>query len=125
MTGLVHLNLSQCGSITNRSAKSIGLLAELETLSVEGATAINDVGLGMIYNRPKLNLLNITGCSISRKSLMAVIESMDYVCESSHFFGFLIRSSDAKVSVLREQALECLHREKNQAVHRLQVSVSA
>ena len=124
MTGLIHLNLSQCGSITNRSAKSIGMLAQLETLSLEGAIAINDVGLGMICNRPKLNLLNITGCNISRKSLMAVIESLDYVCEAPRFFGFLIRSSDAKVSVLMNQAEERLHREKNQAVHKLQVSVS-
>lgn len=123
MTKLMHLNLGQCGSITNKSASSIGNLVDLETLSLEGAYAVNDVGLGRLCERTKLNLLNVTGCSISRKSLLLVIKTMGYVRECEHFFGFMIRSSDAKVSALHDQAAESLHHERNEAAHTMQVSL--
>jgi hypothetical protein len=125
MTKLKHLNLSNCGNVTNKSAASIGSLLEIETLSLEGARAVDDVGFGFICNQTRLNLLNITGCSISRKSLMAVIKALGYVEESPHFFGFLIRNSDAKVSALRDRANESLRYERNQAAHTLQVSPCA
>lgn len=123
MTKMMHLNLSQCGSITNKAATSIGNLLELETLSLEGAYAVNDLGLGRVCERTKLNLLNVTGCSISRKSLLLVINTMGYVRECEHFFGFMIRSSDAKVSALHHQTAGSLHNERNQAARAVQVSL--
>lgn len=120
MPQLKHLNLSQCGTITNKSAKAICTLVVLETLSLEGASGVNDVGLGMISSKTKLNLLNITGCGVSRKSLLAVIAALGYVQESTNFFGFLIRNSDAKVSTLRERELESMHRQQNLAARSLQ-----
>jgi hypothetical protein len=122
MLKLKHLNLSKCGNITNESAAAIGTLVELETLSLEGACGVNDDGLGLASSGTKLNLLNITGCHIARKSLLAVINTLGYVEEATHFFGFLIRSSDAKVSAIKAKENECSKSEQNQAVHTIQVS---
>ena len=123
MEKMKHVNLSQCGAITNKAAAGLGSLVELETLSLEGATAVNDAGLGLISSRTKLNLLNVTGCCIARKSLLAVINTLGYVEEASHFYGFLIRSSDAKVLAIKDQENECTKTEQNQAVHAIQVSI--
>lgn len=119
MPKLKHLNLGNCGYITNKSACAIGGLFELETLSVEGA-GVNDEGLGMISSNTTLNLLNVTGSKISRQSLLEVIKALGYVQEATHFFGFLIRSSDAKVYALRDRQRETLYRRRNHAAHSLQ-----
>lgn len=124
MLNLKHLNLSHCGNITNKSACAIGqgCSNKLITLSLEGALAITDAGLGMIVNYTKLSLLNISGCSISRKSLMAVVLTLGYVQESSSFFGFINRDSDAKVASLNKEEWSNTREQQNHAAHIIQVS---
>lgn len=80
MPALKHLNLSLCGVLTNITASAIGEgCTQLETLSLEGAVEINDVGLGLLAKRTKLSLLNITGCNVTRKSLLAIVFALGFL----------------------------------------------
>ena len=122
MPKLKHLNLSRCFRITDASASVIGQrCSQLLTLSVEGALGITDVGLGMICSHTLLDSINITGCSVSRKSLMAVVLALEYVKESSSFFGFVLRDSSAKVAVLNAQEMGSVKDQQNKAAHIIRV----
>ena len=121
MANLKHLDLSNCGNITNKSTLALGASCiQLITLSLEGAKSINDAGLGIISNYTKLELLNITGCRISRKSLLTVINTLGYVQESNNFYGFVLRGSDVKVSTLNKVEALNENNEKNNAVRIIQ-----
>lgn len=123
MPKLRHLNLSGCVRVTDASASAIGAgCTRLATLSVEGALGITDAGLGMLCNRTKLDMLNVTGCRVSRKSLVAVVLALGYVRESSSFFGFVVRDPGVKVAALRSQDVASTREVQNEAAHVIQAS---
>ena len=120
MPKLEHLNLGKCGNITNNSTAAIGAsCTSLKTLSLEGALSVTDAGLVMVANTTKLNLLNVGGCNISPKSVVILMNKLGYVKESSSFFGFVIRSPDAKLAALESEELKTTREKQNKAVHKI------
>ncbi|KAL7553503.1 hypothetical protein ACHAWF_016778 [Thalassiosira exigua] len=121
MPKLRHLDLGLCGRLTDASAKAIGEgCPNLRVLGLEGARGVTDGGLGTIANRTKLDAIDVTGCDVSRKSLMFLVRTLGYVEEATTFFGFVAREGGAREAARDEEAEADARVRRNEAVHAIQ-----
>ena len=110
-SNLEHLNVSFCDKLTDASTCSLSNLIKLVTLALQGLlkiteSTLHEIGLGCQH----IANLNITGCqNLTRNGLLALIDGLGFIQESTSYFGFCPRrgiKSGSVVGKLRRKLRE-------------------
>jgi len=71
LTGLVHLQLNQCG-LTDVGVERLGTLSKLQYLDVNWSSGITDRGLAVVERMPQMSTLSLINTSVTDKGLSSL-----------------------------------------------------